>query len=184
MFKKSLIAGAIVTATFAFASSAFAIGGASGPKVTYPVKGKLGAVIMNPYKIAPLTAVIRNGGYVVTDVSVRIVPKENGQEIAYKVSDKQVRTHGGIPVFGLYPDYVNSVEVSYTRTNHGKSERVEKEVYKIYAQPFSLEQPRWAALLNGTTVHKTPSSIPRVKFVGTWIRMPFTMRPISTRPAS
>ena len=141
MFKKSLIAGAIVTATFAFASSAFAIGGASGPKVTYPVKGKLGAVIMNPYKIAPLTAVIRNGGYVVTDVSVRIVPKENGQEIAYKVSDKQVRTHGGIPVFGLYPDYVNSVEVSYTRTNHGKSERVEKEVYKIYAQPFSLEQP-------------------------------------------
>ncbi len=35
---------------------------------------------MNPYDIAPLTAVIRNGGYQLRDVHVRIVPKENGRD--------------------------------------------------------------------------------------------------------
>ena len=83
-----------------------------------------------------------------TSISVRIVPKEGGQEIAYKVSDKQARTHGGIPVFGLYPDYRNTVEVSYTKSANGKSERVEKEVYKIYAQPASLTTPGYANFTN------------------------------------
>ncbi|EAP1626179.1 arylsulfatase, partial [Salmonella enterica] len=35
-----------------------AIGGASGAKVDYQVQGKIGEVVMNPYDIAPLTAVI------------------------------------------------------------------------------------------------------------------------------
>lgn len=83
-------------------STAFAIGGASGAKVDYQVQGKIGEVVMNPYDIAPLTAVIRNGGYQLRDVHVRIVPKENGQEIAYKVNNKYLLTYGGIPVFGLY----------------------------------------------------------------------------------
>ena len=53
---------------------------------------------MNPYKIAPLTAIIRNGGYVIQNASVRIIPKEGGQEIAYKVSNSQLltRRHSGI----------------------------------------------------------------------------------------
>ncbi len=133
------------TTTFLFAGAAFAVGGSSGPHVTYPTSGKIGAVIMNPYKIAPLTAVIRNGGYVLTDITVRIVPKEGGQEIKYKVSDAQARTHGGIPVFGLYGGYRNTVEVSYTRTLSGKSEPV-KETYKIYAQPVSLQQAGYAGV--------------------------------------
>ncbi len=78
-------------------STAFAIGGASGAKVDYQVQGKIGEVVMNPYDIAPLTAVIRNGGYQLRDVHVRIVPKENGQEIAYKVNNKYLLTYGGIP---------------------------------------------------------------------------------------
>ena len=81
-----------------------------------------------------------------TDVSVRIVPKEGGQEIAYKVSDTQVRTHGGIPVFGLYPDWRNTVEVSYTKTSEGKSERVEKEAYKIYAGPANIATAGYAGV--------------------------------------
>ena len=147
MFRRSLIAGTAAAVAMAFASSsAFAIGGASGPKVTYPKTGKLGAVIINPYEIAPLTAIIRNGGYVVTDVTVRIVPKKNGQEIKYKVSDAQVRTHGGIPVFGLYADYQNTVEVSYTKTVNGKSEKVKNEVYKIYGQPASIRHSGYAGV--------------------------------------
>ncbi len=146
MFRKSLVAGLVVSATLAFSGSALAIGGASGPNVTYPTTGKLGAVVLNPYEIAPLTAVIRNGGYIVTKASVRIVPKKDGQEIKYNVSDTQIRTHGGIPIFGLYADYQNTVEVSYTRTLNGKSERVEKEIYKIYGQPASIRHSGYAGV--------------------------------------
>ncbi len=108
-----------------------AIGGASGPHIEHRVFGKIGELIVNPYKVAPLTAIIRNGGYVLKDVSVRIVPKDKGVEIKYDVADNKLLTYGGIPVFGLYPDYYNTVEVSYTRIDGSKTERVEKEVYKF-----------------------------------------------------
>ena len=80
-------------------------------------------MIVNPYSIAPLTAIIRNGGYELTEATVRIVPKPQGQEIKYKVSRSELLTHAGIPVFGLYPDYMNTVETTYTRKFHGKTEK-------------------------------------------------------------
>ena len=144
--KKTFLSAACAVATLTVSSGAFAIGGASGPHVTYPTTGKIGAVNMNPYGIAPLTAVIRNGGYTLTDVTVRIVPKQGGQEIKYKVSDTQVRTHGGIPVFGLYPDYRNTVEVSYTKFANGKSEKVTNEKYRIYAGPANLRTAGYAGV--------------------------------------
>ena len=144
--KKTFLSAACAVAALTVSSGAFAIGGASGPHITYPTTGKIGAVNMNPYGIAPLTAVIRNGGYTLTDVTVRIVPKQGGQEIKYKVSDTQVRTHGGIPVFGLYPDYRNTVEVSYTKFANGKSEKVTNEKYRIYAGPANLRTAGYAGV--------------------------------------
>lgn len=79
--------------------SAFAFGGPSGPATIYKKQGAIGELKMNPYKIAPLTAIIRNGGYVIQNASVRIIPKEGGQEIAYKVSNSQLLTHGGHSCF-------------------------------------------------------------------------------------
>lgn len=71
---------------------------------------------MNPYKMAPLTAVILNGGYDLSDAKVTVKAKgEKGIDISYDVSNSQLLTHGGIPVFGLYADYVNKVEVLYKR---------------------------------------------------------------------
>ena len=119
------------------AGSALASGGSSGPHVAYLAQGHLGEIIVNPYRIAPLTAVIRNGGYVVRNVTVRIVPKAGGQELTYKVSDANVRNHGGVPVFGLYPDYVNTVEVEYDRVFHGKTEHF-KDTYQFYTAPVFL----------------------------------------------
>lgn len=58
-----LVGAALLSATFAF--PAMAAGGASGPKVAYMAQGNIGEVMVNPYRIAPLTAVIRSGGYVV-----------------------------------------------------------------------------------------------------------------------
>ena len=85
-------------------AAARAAGGPSGPAVHFQSQGKIGEVFVNPYKIAPLTAVIGNGGYELQDVEVRIVPKQNGQEIKYKVSKRQLKNNAGIPIFGLYPD--------------------------------------------------------------------------------
>lgn len=66
-------------------STAFAIGGASGAKVDYQVQGKIGEVVMNPYDIAPLTAVIRNGGYQLRDVHVRLSPKKMARRSRIKL---------------------------------------------------------------------------------------------------
>ena len=69
---------------------------------------------------------------------MRIVPKPQGQEIKYKVSRSELLTHAGIPVFGLYPDYMNTVETTYTRKFHGKTEKF-TDTYKIYAAPVYHE---------------------------------------------
>lgn len=76
------------------------------------------------------------------------------------MSDTQVRTHGGIPVFGLYPDYRNTVEVSYTKFANGKSEKVTNEKYRIYAGPANLRTAGYAGV---------DSAFPKAE-VKKWIR--------------
>lgn len=75
-FKSTVIAASVLAGIMSLSAGAYAMGGASGAHVNYPTTGKIGAVMMNPYGIAPLTAVIRNGGYSLSDISVRIVPKD------------------------------------------------------------------------------------------------------------
>ena len=50
------LAAAAVAAACILPGTASASGGGSGPNVQYAVQGKIGEVITNPYKIAPLTA--------------------------------------------------------------------------------------------------------------------------------
>ncbi len=126
-----------VVALSAFAPATLsAAGGASGPS-TYRGVGQIGAVEMDPYGVAPLTAVIRNAGFKLSDATVTIVPKDaKGITISYKVADTKLLQHGGIPVWGLYPDFQNTVEVSYKKHLPG-GDKVDtvKESYKIYAPP-------------------------------------------------
>lgn len=63
---KTVAIAAGIVCSMAFSTQVLAVGGASGPHVAYPSKGKIGEIVVNPYGIAPLTAVIRNGGYVIT----------------------------------------------------------------------------------------------------------------------
>ena len=86
---------AAFAAFLGFSAAVAASGGPSGPAVTYPVQGHIGEVIVNPYNVAPLTAVIRDGGYKLDDVTVKILPKPNGRTIEYKVSKRQLKTHAG-----------------------------------------------------------------------------------------
>ena len=143
---RAALAAAALSAALA-AGNALAIGGPSGARVTFPVQGHIGEVVWNQHKIAPLTAVIRNGGYEIQNAKVRIVPKPNGQEIRYKVSRRQLLTHGGIPVFGLYPDHLNTVEVEYDRVHNGKTEHF-KDRYQFYAPPVYT-------MSNGTPAQKS-----------------------------
>ena len=114
--KRTLSSFALAAALLGgLSTAALAIGGPSGAHIDYGIPGKIGEVVVNPYDIAPLTAVIKNGGYTLSNAKVTIVPKPDGQTISYKVADKHLRTHGGIPVFGLYPDYQNTVEVEYDK---------------------------------------------------------------------
>ena len=122
-----VLAGALLVG---FAQNALAIGGPSGAKLTYKAQGKIGEVVVNPYGLAPLTAVIKNGGYVLQNAKVTVAGKGGGVSISYNVADKHLRTHAGIPVFGLYAGHKNKVNVEYDRIYKGKKERV-KETYSI-----------------------------------------------------
>ena len=159
----------------AFSAPALASGGASGPHVAFRSTGHIGEVIVNPYKIAPLTAVIRNGGYDVKNAVVRIVPKAGGQDLKYAVSDRQVLSHGGIPVFGLYPDYVNTVEVEYDRVFHGKTEHF-KDTYQFYTAPVFLRSNGLNSQSHTTfdvKVEKTdPAFKDRLYFINNIVRTP------------
>ena len=112
-FKTLTLAAAVAAALTSVSLPAFSMGAVGGPVVRYAsIQGELGEVIVNPNKVAPLTAVIKNGGYDLESAEVTIVPKKGGQEIKYKVSKAQLLTNAGIPVFGLYGGYRNEVKVS------------------------------------------------------------------------
>ena len=136
-FKTLTLAAAVAAALTSVSLPAFSMGAVGGPVVRYAsIQGELGEVIVNPNKVAPLTAVIKNGGYNLESAEVTIVPKKGGQEIKYKVSKAQLLTNAGIPVFGLYGGYRNEVKVSYVRNFDGKKE-TKNETYFIYANPVN-----------------------------------------------
>ena len=103
-------------------------------RVPTPDTRLLGDVVVNPYQLAPLTAVIRDGGRAISAAHVRVLGRgERGVTLAYEVSDSALWTHGGIPVFGLYPDHVNQVEVTYKLDGERIAER-----YQVYAPAVRL----------------------------------------------
>ena len=135
MQKRVFLKGILATALTG-ALQAHAMGTASGPVVVGYAgqQGPLGIVEVNPYGVAPLTAVIRNGGYELLKAHVRVVPKKGGQEIAYDVARPALLTHGGIPVFGLYADYANQVEVDFTY-RFDQKEVSGKHTYTVWCGP-------------------------------------------------
>ncbi|EAH6868727.1 aryl-sulfate sulfotransferase [Campylobacter lari] len=150
---KKIISLSLLASVVLAPNLALAVGGASGAKIDYQVQGKIGAIKLNPYGLSPLSAVIVGGGYELSDVSVTIVPKPNGQTISYKVSSNKIKTYGGIPIFGLYPSYLNTVKVSYTKSTFGKSEKVIDEVYKIATGGVNIE-PSGSLMQRGVPFEK------------------------------
>ncbi|MGI2261603.1 aryl-sulfate sulfotransferase [Shewanella sp. GXUN23E] len=104
----------------------------------------IGAVHMNKYGLAPLTAVIDipNWRQGIKDVSILVKGKgQSGVDLEYKVSAAELLHHSGIPVFGLYPDHTNQVEVNWTED--GKQRH---HTYKMRTGPvnFTPQANSWA----------------------------------------
>jgi hypothetical protein len=149
LLSSAFVAGVVLASV---PTLSLAVGGPSGPHVDYiknNPKSDLGQIMVNPYGYAPLTAIITNGGYQIKDVHVKIVPKKDGQVIEYDVSDGKVMQHGGIPVFGLYADYHNTVEVKYTKVFNEKEE--------TKTETFSFYTP---AMVQNSTGRKGPNKLP------------------------
>lgn len=58
---KTVAIAAGIVCSMAFSTQVLAVGGASGPHVAYPSKGKIGEIVVNPYGIAPLTESFATG---------------------------------------------------------------------------------------------------------------------------
>ncbi|QQX80876.1 aryl-sulfate sulfotransferase [Shewanella sp. KX20019] len=116
MFKKSIIFSALLMTT-----TVVNAGSIEGLKLQ-PIGQPLGNVVVNPYEHAPLTAVVQLHGHEIRNVSV-IVHKNDadGVSIQYPVSDKRIQEDGGVPIFGLYPDFYNTVTVKWTEGGEKKS---------------------------------------------------------------
>ncbi|QIZ76230.1 aryl-sulfate sulfotransferase [Ferrimonas lipolytica] len=100
-------------------------------KIKRTAQGQLGAMQVNPYGYAPLSAVIDLNSKSPTDVTVTVRGKgKNGVPVSYSVGQQTMLTHNGIPVFGLYGDYANKVDLEYKLD--GKKIN---ETYTIVTQP-------------------------------------------------
>lgn len=79
-----------------------------------PPAGQLGAIIVDPYGNAPLTALVDLDSHVISDVKVTVHGKgEKGVDISYKVGNESLKTYDGVPIFGLYQKFANKVTVEW-----------------------------------------------------------------------
>ncbi|PMG31474.1 aryl sulfotransferase [Shewanella sp. 10N.286.52.C2] len=82
----------------------------------------LGYIIHNPYENAPLTALVTLNGHKISNVNVTIHAKgETGVSINYQVDDMRVMDEGGVPIFGLYPAFMNTFTIKWTENGKQRS---------------------------------------------------------------
>ena len=83
----------------------------------------------NPYQISPLTAIVGFKTDKKVPITVTIKAKNNGKDLVYttKANDKHY-----IPIYGLYMDYNNIVELSYNDKKTVINIPVEKSAMNIY----------------------------------------------------
>ncbi|WP_373276873.1 aryl-sulfate sulfotransferase N-terminal domain-containing protein [Citrobacter meridianamericanus] len=76
--------------------------------------GNLGAIVVDLYGNAPLTALVELDSHVISDVKVTVHGKgEKGVPVTYTVCKESLATYDGVPIFGLYQKFANKVTVEY-----------------------------------------------------------------------
>lgn len=108
-YRKTLVAGTVAITLGLSASGVMAAGFKPAPPA-----GQLGAIIVDPYGNAPLTALVDLDSHVISDVKVTVHGKgEKGVDISYKVGNESLKTYDGVPIFGLYQKFANKVTVEW-----------------------------------------------------------------------
>lgn len=90
---KTLCMALLAGSTLLAPNALMTMGDPSGAKIDQQIQGQIGMIKMNPYGLSPLTAIIMDNGYVLSDIKVTIVPKPNGQTISYNVNSKMAKTY-------------------------------------------------------------------------------------------
>jgi len=67
-------------------------------------------VIHNPYQVSPLTAIIGFKTEEKVPIKVKVKARNNGKDLVYTTKEN---TNHYIPIYGLYMDYDNIIEISY-----------------------------------------------------------------------
>lgn len=145
---KSFIATLLLALTITSITTVTTPATASVMNISRPAQGQLGLVSVNPYGYAPLTAIIGLAGKQPTDMEVTVLGKgKAGVDIHYRVGHSQLLTYDGVPVFGLYANYQNRVQLRYTLAGN----KVD-ETYNIFTQP-----------LQGISVDNAVAAFPTIK---------------------
>ncbi|MCL1038843.1 aryl-sulfate sulfotransferase [Shewanella submarina] len=149
--------------TLALSFSGHSLAALTGMKPMPADDAPLGYLIHNPYENAPLTALVTLGGHKIKDVEVTVHAKgEAGVPISYKVSDIRVMDEGGVPVFGLYPDYLNTFTVSWSEKGERKSHE-----YRMMTPDVDMgfSESQWAKAPKVTVKHVDPEFKDRLYFL-------------------
>ena len=122
-YRKTLLVGAIALTCGLTAVNSFA----AGFQPAQPA-GKLGAIIVDPYGNAPLTALVELDSHVISDVKVTVHGKgEKGVPVTYTVGKESLATYDGVPIFGLYQKFANKVTVEFKENG-----KVMKDDYVVH----------------------------------------------------
>ncbi|MEI6859557.1 MAG: aryl-sulfate sulfotransferase, partial [Shewanella sp.] len=122
MFNRTLLATTLAVVTTLTVTFDVSSSGLFGMKPKPAANAPLGYIISNPYENAPLTALVTLGGHKISNVSVTVhADDEDGIPISYNVADNRILNEGGVPVFGLYPDFYNTFTVNWTENGEHKT---------------------------------------------------------------
>ena len=99
---------------------------------TYTVQEPL--VILNPYTICPLTAVVLFRTEKPCAPTVRVVGKYPGTDLTHTFAEA---TEHLLPVYGLYADYLNMVEIRLS-TGEQSSVRIQTAPYRFHEASHTL----------------------------------------------
>ncbi|QBX82602.1 aryl-sulfate sulfotransferase [Citrobacter tructae] len=122
-YRKTLLVGAIALTCGLTAVNSYA----AGFQPAQPA-GKLGAIIVDPYGNAPLTALVELDSHVISDVKVTVHGKgEKGVPVTYTVGKESLATYDGVPIFGLYQKFANKVTVEFKENG-----KVMKDDYVVH----------------------------------------------------
>ncbi|QIZ78933.1 aryl-sulfate sulfotransferase [Ferrimonas lipolytica] len=161
MFKKTVLA--TVVAGLAMASINAHSAGLYGMKPKVGPNAPLGYIVHDPYGNAPLTALVTLNNHKISDVTVTVhADDKDGVPITYDVGDMRLYSEGGVPIFGLYPDFNNTFTVSYSEGGEKKSAE-----YRFYAPDVDvgINQNQWAKAPTAEVHHVDPEFKDRLYFV-------------------